>query len=204
MSITAVPANIVRFSKLMGPLFTIGGLFWVADFVFIVVHGVLTNSLPTAPDPELPLYLRIVLRLLVLSVLLLVAGLSNLFARTRSKAKFLSYGAFLFMTIAAVLGTINTVTLSGLSGTPSFNDTFMGLSVFATSIATALLSTAALRTGTLPRRTAFLLLFVGLTTIPVLLGTPLPIGPDWATDHLAFLTSGLAFCLAGLQLSFKK
>jgi hypothetical protein len=32
------------------------------------------------------------------------------------------------------------------------------------------------------------------------LGTPLPIGPDWATDHLAFLTSGIAYTIAGARL----
>lgn len=204
MSITALQINTARTSKLMGTLFSLGGLFWAADFVTIVINGMLTGSLPSAPDPELPLYMRIVLRLLVLSVLLLVGGLSQLFLQTFPKAKFLSGGAVLFMGIAAVLGSINTITLSGLAGTPSFNDTFMGLSVFATSIATALLSVAALRTGVLPRRTAFILMFVGFTTIPFLLGTPLPFWPDWATDHLAFLTSGCAFCLAGMHLGFRK
>ncbi len=65
---------------------------------------------------------------------------------------------------------------------------------------TGLLSVGALRTGVLPRWVALTLLFAGVTTILVLFGTPLPVGRDWATDHLAFLLSGLAYMIAGARL----
>ncbi len=30
--------------------------------------------------------------------------------------------------------------------------------------------------------------------------TPLPLGPEWATDYLAFLTSGAAYAVVGARL----
>jgi hypothetical protein len=65
------------------------------------------------------------------------------------------------------------------------------------SLATLLLGIAAARTPGLPRATAMAMLFIGLTTIPTLILTPLPVGPDWATDFLAFLTSGAAYGALG-------
>jgi hypothetical protein len=117
----------------------------------------------------------------------------------RARSPKLTIAAALFMSIAGVLSTLNVVTISGLAGAPYFNDTFLGLSVFATSIATGLLGAAALRTGALRRSEALALVGIGVTTIPILFGTPLPFGPDWATDFLAFLTSGVTFAIVGAR-----
>jgi hypothetical protein len=189
-----------RATRLLGPALTIGGLIWISDFAQIIVNGAITGHLPDAPDALLPLALRIGLRLFVASTIVLSIGLISLFLQLRSRSTKLAFASLPFMAIALVLATINTVLLSGLAGTPTFNDTFMGLSIFATAIATAFLSVAALRTQALPRWAALALLFVGITTIPVLFGTPLPIGPDWATDHLAFLTSGIAYTVVGARM----
>lgn len=197
MSTHARPTVTPRSTRPIGPALVLGGLFWVANFALILVNGALTGSLPSDNDPRLPLYLRIGLRLFVLAIPILNIGLTALAARLWTRSRTLTIAAGLFMTIAIALSSINLVTLSGLVGTPSFNDTFMGLSIFATSIATGLVAAAALRTGSVSRPVAFLLLFIGLTTIPILFGTPLPFGPDWASDYLAFLTSGMAYVIAG-------
>ncbi len=117
-----------------------GGLFWVIDFVLIILNGVLTGSLPADGDVQLPLYLRVGLRLFVLSIPILNFGLGMLATQMRARSPKLTVAALLFMTIALLLSSINLVTISGLAGTPTFNDTFMGLSIFATAIATGFLS----------------------------------------------------------------
>lgn len=199
MSTHAVSIATPRAARLLGPAFTIGGLLWIGDFVQIVVYGLISGTLVDGPDQELPLALRIGLRLFVLSVVILGLGLAGLFTRLQSRSKKLAIAGLLFTVIALALGTANLVLLSGVLGAPSFNDTFMGLSVFSTSIATLLMGIGALRSGVLPRWASLALLFVGVTTIPILFGTPLPVGPDWATDHLAFLTSGIAFAAVGVS-----
>lgn len=200
MSAQTLPMVSPRANRLLGPALTIGGLLWVGDFVQIVINGAFTGHLPDAPDALLPVALRIGLRLFVASTIVLGIGLASLFLKLRGRSTKLAFAGLPFIAIALVLATLNLVTLSGLAGAPMFNDTFMGLSIFATAIATAFLSVAALRTQALPRWAALALLFVGLTTIPVLFGTPLPIGPDWATDHLAFLTSGIAYTIVGARM----
>lgn len=200
MSILTAPTSAPRVSRLIGLALALGGALWVTNFMQIIINGTLTGSLPSSSDDQLPFYLRIGLRLFIMSILILNVGLVGLLRRTLNRSKKLSVAASLFMVIAIVLASINTATMSGLLGAPTFNDTLMGLSIFATSIATGLLSVAALRAALLPRSIALPLLFVGITTIPVLFNTPLPIGPDWATDYLAFLTSGAAYTIAGAQL----
>jgi hypothetical protein len=177
----------------------LGGSFWVLDFVLIIVNGVLTGRLPADGDAQLPLYMRAGLRLFILSIPILLLGLGTLAARLRGRSPKLAIAALPFMLIALALSSINLATMSGLAGAPAFNDTFMGLSIFATAIATGLLGAATLRAQLLPRADAALLLLVGVTTIPILFGTPLPFGPDWATDHLAFLTSGVAYVVVGMR-----
>ena len=199
MSTHAVSIATPRAARLLGPAFTIGGLLWIADFVQIVVYGLISGTLVDAPDHVLPPALRIGLRLFVLSVVILGLGLAGLFLRVQRRSKKLTIAALPFTIIALALGTANLVLLSGVLGAPSFNDTFMGLSVFSTSIATLLMGIGALRSGVLPRWASLALVFVGVTTIPILFGTPLPFGPDWATDHLAFLTSGIAFAAVGVS-----
>ena len=146
MSTQILPVVSRRATRLLGPLFAIGGLLWVADFVQIVINGAMTGSLPTAPDPLQPLVLRIGVRLFVLSIVVLGLGLVGMFVQVQSRSTKLAISGLVFTAIALVLATVNLTTLSGVAGPPMFNDTFMGLSIFATAIATALLSVAALRT----------------------------------------------------------
>lgn len=200
MSTQAIPMVSTHATRLLGPAFAIGGLLWIGDFAQIVVNGFVTGSLPTDADPQLPLTLRVGIRLFVLAVVVLGIGLGSLFMELRSRSKKLAITGMVFTAIALALATINLVLLSGLAGTPMFNDMFLGFSIFATAIATTFMSVAALRTHTLPRWAGVTLLLVGITTIPILFGTPLPIGPDWATDHLAFLTSGVAYTIVGARL----
>ncbi len=60
-----------------------------------------------------------------------------------------------------------------------------------TAFGTAFLRGAVVRTHVLPRWMAWTLVMIGLVTIPILFATPLPIGPDWASDFLAFLVNAL-------------
>ncbi len=176
----------------------IGGVLWILDFVTIWTHGNLTGSLPGSVIADLPLYSQLGLRLFSLSIPILLIGLATLTRHTLLKQRMLTLLAAVFIVIPLVLSSINIVTLFGPAGT--FNDTFMGLSVFSTSIATGLIGLAARRSKTLARPAAWSLIAIGVMTIPVLFGTPLPIGPDWATDHLAFLLSGSLYVLASVTL----
>ena len=150
MSTHAVSLATPRAARLLGPAFTIGGLLWIGDFVQIVANGLISGTLADGPDQELPLGLRIGLRLFVLSVVILGLGMAGLFTRLQSRSKKLAITGLLFTVIALALATANLVLLSGVLGAPSFKDTFMGLSIFSTSIAALFMSIGALRSGILP------------------------------------------------------
>jgi hypothetical protein len=202
--VQSLPLTAPRLTCLMAAALFFGGLFWAIDFVLIILNGMVTGSLPAESDAQLPLYLRVGLRLFIVSIPILTFGLAMLAIRLRAGSPKLTVASLLFMTIALVLSSVNLVTISGLASTPMFNDTFMGLSIFATAIATGFLGAATLRTQTLSRVEGVLLLLVGVTTIPILFGTPLPFGPDWATDHLAFLTSGSVYAIVGVHVWMKR
>ena len=52
----------------------------------------------------------------------------------------------------------------------------------------------------LPRSYAWILIVIGIVTLPILLLTPLPIGPAWATDTVAFFLSGIGYTVVGLRM----
>jgi hypothetical protein len=52
----------------------------------------------------------------------------------------------------------------------------------------------------LPRPFAWTLIVIGIMTLPILLTTPLPIGPGWATDTVAFFLSGIGYTVVGLRM----
>jgi len=100
-----------------------------------------------------------------------------------------------------VLMDVEMPEMDGIFGSSSsLNSLFGGYSAFATSIGTGFLGWAALRAHALSRPLAWTLIIIGLVTIPILFATPLPIGPDWATDFLAFLLSGIGYTLVGLRM----
>lgn len=191
------PARLVRLSA---PLMIAGGLLWIATFVLIVVNGLMTGTLPNIPDAASPLFLRIGIRAFTIATLLLDGALIGVYLRLRRHARVLPIVGLGAIVIALGMAATNLATLSGLLGTARYSDTFGGLSVMLTSIGTLVFAIAGLRTAQLSRAVAYLLIFVGLTTIPILFTTPFPIGPDYATDFLAFLTSGAAYVGAGILL----
>jgi hypothetical protein len=75
-----------------------------------------------------------------------------------------------------------------------------GLNGLSTLAGTLFLGWAALRAHMLPRPIAWILIVISIVTLPILLLTPLPVGPAWATDTLAFLLSGIGFAMVGVTL----
>lgn len=47
---------------------------------------------------------------------------------------------------------------------------------------------------------AWTLIAIGIVTGPILFATPLPIGPDWATDTIAFFFSGIGYTMVGVKM----
>lgn len=195
---TLAPTAPTGLARRAGPLLVAGGLLWIGTFGCLIVNGFLTGTLPSQPDAVSPLFLRIAIRLFALSVIVLGLGFWGFAPRVRSRG--LRIAALVVTSIAMAMAAVNNVTLSGLLGTPSYSDTLGGLSVMISSLGALLLGIAAARTPGLGRRIPALMIAIGLSTIPVLIFTPLPIGPDWATDFLAFLTSGAAFVALGASL----
>jgi hypothetical protein len=50
------------------------------------------------------------------------------------------------------------------------------------------------------RSAALILLCTTILFIPLLFGTPLPFGPEWASDFLAFFVSGIGYTVMGAGL----
>ena len=142
---------------------------------------------------------------LPLSSLILGAGLLGLFAQLEGRARVLSITSVVFTSIALVCSIGNMIVLSGFFGNIGRslvfpNNLIGGLSVFTVSIATGFIGGAMLRAHMLHRWMAWTLIVIGIVTAPILLATPLPIGPDWATDTIAFFLSGIGYAVVGMKM----
>jgi hypothetical protein len=128
-------------------------------------------------------------------------GLLGVFTGLERRGRGFGITGVVFATLGIVLGAIDLVVLSGIFGSSqSLNANIGGIGAFSIILGTGFLGFAALRARSLPRWMAWTLLIIGIVTIPILFATPLPIGPDWATDFVAFLLSGIAYVVVGMSL----
>jgi hypothetical protein len=187
--------------RLAGPALTVGGLFWIATYIVIVLIGLQTGQLAPPLDAHSPLLQRIGIYLLPLSLFPLYVGLLGVFTGLEKRGRAFGITGVVFATPGIVLGAIDLVVLSGIFGSiQTLNAGFGGIGAFSIIIGTGFLGFAALRARSLPSLLAWILLIIGIITIPILFATPLPIGPNWATDFIAFLISGIGYAVVGVTL----
>jgi hypothetical protein len=192
-----------QLKRLVGPALLVGGLLWIAIYVVNVLIGVMTGKSATSltPGGNMPVLANIGIWFLPFSVLPLGVGLLGVFARLEGRARGLGITGVVFTSIGMVLGSGAIIVLSSIFGTSGYlNGLFGGFGAFATIIGTGFLGWAALRARVLPRWVAWTFIIIGIVTIPILLGTPLSIAPDWATDTVAFLASGISYTVVGVTL----
>ena len=160
-----------------------------------------TGKLAPPLDAHSPLLVRIGIYLLPLSLFPLYVGLLGVFTGLEKRGRAFGITGVVFATLGIVLGAIDLVVLSGIFGSSqSINASIGGIGAFSIILGTGFLGLAALRARSLPRWMAWTLLIIGIVTIPILFATPLPIGPNWATDFVAFLLSGIAYVVVGVTL----
>ena len=190
-----------QLKRLAGPALTLGGVLWIILYIVIVIIGLETGKLAPSLDVHSSALVRIGIWLLPLSLLPLGVGLLGVFARLEGRSKGLGITGVVFTSIGIVLGLGALIVVSGIFGFNEFlNSKIGGFGAFATVIGTGFLGWATLRARVLPRCMAWTMLIIGIVTIPILFATPLPIGPDWATDFVAFLLSGIAYVVVGVFL----
>jgi len=202
-----------RFSRLASSAFTIGGILWIAIYFATVIIGVSIGKFePGAPDAHWPLIINILIVLaghwfLPLSTFILGIGVLGMFTRLQGRARVLGITGLVFASIALICSISNLILLSGILGSIGRNLIFPnnytgGLAAFTVSITTGFMGVALLRAHVLPRWMAWVLIVIGIVTIPILLATPLPtsIAPDWATDTIAFLVSGIGYTAVGNRM----
>lgn len=199
-----------RFSRLAGPALTLGGLLWIALHVMIVIAGVMTGKLVIAlSTAQQPLPAHIYYLVLPISYLILCVGLLGALVQLEGRARRLSITGLVFASIATLASSINLIFLpisatspdSAFGGVASAVNGLGGVSALA---ATLLLGCAALRTYMLPAPIAWTLIVIGIVTLPILLLTPLPIGPAWATDTIALFLSGVGYTVVGLRMQAQR
>jgi hypothetical protein len=195
-----------RFSRLAGPALTLGGLLWVAIHVMIVIAGMMTGKLVIAlPTVQQPLLAHIYYLVLPVSYLILCVGLLSACVQLEGRARKLGTAGMTLALIATLASTINLLFLpiSSTSQSGTFGvvvPVVNGLSGLFALAATLLLGCSALRVHMLPASFAWTLIVIGIVTLPILLLTPLPIGPAWATDTISFFLSGIGFTVVGLKM----
>jgi hypothetical protein len=186
---------------LTGIAILIGGLIWIAIDVTVVTFGFQTGKLATNLGKDAAGLAAFGIWLLPLSLYPLGLGLLGIFARLHGHARVLGITGIAFAVLGMVLGLGDLIDLASGFGTGApHNSFFGGFGAFVVVIGTAFLGVAALCTRTLPRPLAWTLIVVGVVTIPILFATPLPLGPTWATDTVAFLLSAIAFDVVGVTL----
>jgi hypothetical protein len=194
-----------RFSRLAGPALTLGGALWITIHLLVFIDGLLTGKLVWATNAHQPLLMYIYYLLQPISSLFMGLGLLGGFGRREGRAKRLGMIGLVLASIGIITSiiyliflTISATPLSGALGVlKSSANALNGLSTLA---ATLILGCAALRTHMLPRPIAWTLIVIGIVTAPILLVTPLPIGPAWATDTIAFFLSGIGYTAVGVKM----
>jgi hypothetical protein len=190
-----------QLKRLAGPALAVGGLFWIATYIVIVLIGLQTGQLAPPLDAHSPLLVRIGIYLLPLSLFPLYVGLLGVFSGLEKRGRVFGLIGVVFATLGIGLGVIDLVVLSGVFGSSeSLNASVGGMGAFSITIGTGFLGFAALRARALPGLLAWTLLIIGIITIPILFATPLPIGPNWATDFVAFLISGIGYTVVGVTM----
>lgn len=189
-----------RFSRLAGPALIAGGLLWIAIYVDIVVIGATTGQLAPDIDAHSSVLVRIGAWVEILAVFVVCVGQLGVFARLSGRSRWLGIAGVVFTALSMAAIIANLILVSGITGRIAFNSGLGGMGTFAASVGAGLLGWAALRARVLPRRLGWILIGIGLVTIPIFIATPLPIGPNWATDFAAFLVSGIAYTVVGVTL----
>jgi hypothetical protein len=194
-----------RFSRLAGSALALGGLLWITIHMLVIIDGLITGKLVWATNAHQPLLTYIYFLLQPLSSVMLGLGLLSGFTHLEGRARRLGITGFVLASIGTVTGIIYLISLT-ISATPlngwlgeleASTNALNGLSTLA---ATLVLGCAALRAHILPRPFAWTHIVIGIVTAPILLVTPLPIGPDWATDTIAFFLSGIGYTLVGMKM----
>jgi hypothetical protein len=186
---------------LSGLAILIGGLIWIAIDVMVVTFGFQAGKLATNLGANAPGLIGFGIWLLPISLFPLSLGLLGIFIRLHGHSRVLGMTGISFALLGMILALCDLIDLAGVFGKDApHNDLFGGFAAFAVIIGTAFLGVASLRTRALPRALAWTLIVVGVVTIPILFVTPLPFGPTWATDTVAFLLSGVAFDVVGIRL----
>jgi hypothetical protein len=176
-----------------------GGLLWIVLFTIFVSIGATTGKFPDSPGPHSSPAVFIGGWIFLLSILILDLGQIGMLARMQGPARALRIISLVFTLLSVALIIVNVVLFifGSITGSTDYSGTLAGLGAMTLSIGAAFLGWAGLRTKVIPRGAAWTLIGIGITTIPILFSTPLPIGPDWASDMLAFLTSGIAYVVVG-------
>ena len=187
-----------RFSRTTGPMLALGGLLWIAASIASVIIGMLTGKLDPGPNAHSPALVHIGIWFLPLGTLSLAVGLLSLYARLQGRSRGLGITAMVFALIGIAFSLVALIGI--VSNKYSLNSMGGGFGSFATIIGTGFLGWATLRAHTIPRWLSITLLIMGFVTVPFIFVTPLPVGPAWATDMLAFFLSAIVYILAGVEM----
>ncbi len=181
-------------------------MIWIVIHVIMVIIVMMTGKL--AGDiraSQQPFITHIYFFLLPLSSLFLGVGLLGLFALLEGRSRKLGIASIVLASIGMLMGIVDLLFL--VLGPAAMNGFLEVLSSLANGLngilmlgSTVLLGWATLRARVLPRWAAWILIIVGVITAPILLVTPLPIGPIWATDTIAFFIGGIGYMAVGVTL----
>ena len=188
--------------RLAGSALAFGGLLWIVLYAVVIIIGLQTGKLVSNLDPaHTPMLAHIGIWILPVSVLMLGIGQTGVFARLKRRGRGLGITSVVFTLLGMILAFVDLIALSGISSNlANLSSTMGGLGAMSTTVGAAFLGGAVLCARILPRWMAWIFLLIGIITIPVLFTTPLPFGPDWASDFLAFLLSGIAYTILGFKL----
>jgi hypothetical protein len=190
--------------RLTGPALVAGGLLWVAMYADMIIMGLMSGkAVGLTPTSGQPLLTRLYFLLLRISVLVLSVGLLGVVARLEGRSKRFGIAAAALATIGLFAGIVAVVLVpvddpNAISGTVGIiAASTNALSILTPLVAALLVGVATVRAGVLPRLVAWTLIVIGVATAPILFVSPLPVLPQWATDTLAFLLSGVGFTVIG-------
>lgn len=195
-----------QLKRVAGPALITGGLLWIMIHIMMVIIIMMTGKLAgEVPASQQPFITPVYFLLLPLSSLFLGIGLLGLFFLLEGRSKKLGIAGIVLASIGMLMGIVDLLFLIlGPTATNGFLEVIApvanGLNGILMLGSTVLMGWAALRARVLPRWAAWILIVVGIITAPILLVTPLPISPIWATDTIAFFIGGLGYTVVGVTL----
>lgn len=183
-----------------GPALLIGGALMIVAQLIVWIIGFQTGKLAPHLGANASYILTHIGYLASeVPVLPLGVGMLGVYALARDRENVLSLIGAIFI----ILSMVAAILALAIPGNGE-NSAIGAIGGVAQTLGVVALAIVALRVHLTSTPATLTLLCATVLFIPLLFATPLPFGPDWATDFLAFFIGGVGYVVMGVSLEQRR